>query len=128
MIPRTTILYSVVGGSDVLLSRLGHPYMTPITLGLAGTLGIWLALFSRGGLVWRIPLGLGGLAVAFLAMGGTLPSYDDALRQSGISQGDLPLLLGIVGGVLLLMWVLLRFAFSFGARQGIRMAEKANNV
>ena len=86
----------------------------------------WAA--GLGFMVVNIVLGLGGLALAFLAMGGTLPSYDDALRQSGISQSDLPLLLGVVGGVLVLMWVLLRFAFSFGARQGIKMAERATKA
>jgi hypothetical protein len=86
----------------------------------------WAAGF--GFMVVNIVLGLGGLAVAFTAMGGTMPSYDEALRQSGISQDDLPLFLGVVGGVLLLMWVLLRFGFSFGARQGIKIAQRTTKV
>ena len=63
----TAIVYSVLGGADVLTSRLGHPYMTSITLGLGGAFGVWIALFSSGRLLWRIPLGLGGIAVLLLS-------------------------------------------------------------
>lgn len=63
----TAVVYSAVGGTDVFISRLGHPYMTSITLGLGGAFGVWLALFTRGRLLWRVPLGLSGLAVLLLS-------------------------------------------------------------
>ena len=61
---------SVAGGLNPLAQRLSHPYMSSITLGLAGAAGIWVALFAGGrlwGLVWRVPLGLGGLGVLLLS-------------------------------------------------------------
>jgi O-antigen ligase len=63
----TAIVYSILGGLDVLTGRLSHPYMTPITLGLSGAFGIWIALFRRGRLLWRIPLGVGALVVLLLS-------------------------------------------------------------
>ena len=77
---------------DIYITRLTHPYMTSTTLGLAGTLGVWLALFThspqrdaqvrgRGGHswteqlsgwlaspLWRTLLGLSG-ALIILASG-----------------------------------------------------------
>ncbi|GHG05406.1 hypothetical protein GCM10017783_17470 [Deinococcus piscis] len=42
-----TALYGAVSHpQDIYITRLTHPYMTSTTLGLAGTLGVWLALFS----------------------------------------------------------------------------------
>ncbi|MEW6422712.1 MAG: O-antigen ligase domain-containing protein, partial [Deinococcota bacterium] len=54
----TALLYSGLGGTDLVIGRLSHPYMTPITLGLAGALGVWLALFGAGRLWWRLPFAL----------------------------------------------------------------------
>ncbi|GAA5503563.1 hypothetical protein Dxin01_03322 [Deinococcus xinjiangensis] len=63
----TALSYSALSGVDFLISRLAHPYMTPITLGLAGAFGLWLALFLPGKLLWRVPLGLGALVVLLLS-------------------------------------------------------------
>ena len=63
----TALVYSVLGGADILTSRLNHPYMTPITLGLGGAFGVWIALFTKGKFLWRVPLGLGGLIVLLLS-------------------------------------------------------------
>ena len=58
----TALAYSALGGLDIFVGRLAHPYMTANTLGLAGTFGVWLALFLSGPLLWRLPLGLAALA------------------------------------------------------------------
>lgn len=63
----TALIFSVVGGNDFLISRLTHPYMTPIALGLAGAFGIWMALFVKGHLLWRVPLGLFAIGVLLLS-------------------------------------------------------------
>ncbi|MBB5297031.1 O-antigen ligase domain-containing protein [Deinococcus metallilatus] len=63
----TALVFSGLSGADPFSSRLSHPYMTPITLGLAGAVGIWLALFAGGKLLWRVPLGLLGLGVLLLS-------------------------------------------------------------
>ncbi len=63
----TALGYSAMSGFDFLISRLAHPYMTPITLGLAGAFGLWLALFLPGKLLWRLPLGFGALVVLLLS-------------------------------------------------------------
>ena len=63
----TALVYSWLSGSDILVSRLTHPYMTSIALGLGGTFGIWLALFAGGQLWWRISLGVAGLGVLLLS-------------------------------------------------------------
>lgn len=63
----TALGYSALGGVDFLISRMAHPYMTPITLGLAGAFGLWLSLFLPGKLLWRVPLGLGALGVLLLS-------------------------------------------------------------
>lgn len=60
-------LFSLLSGLDLFATRLAHPYMTSITLGLGGMLGILFSLFLRGSLMWRVPLGLMGLAVALLS-------------------------------------------------------------
>ncbi|KEF33583.1 hypothetical protein RDMS_11670 [Deinococcus sp. RL] len=65
----TALLYSGLGGTDLVIGRLSHPYMTPITLGLAGALGVWLALFGGGRLWWRLPFAL--LAAGVLLLSGS---------------------------------------------------------
>jgi hypothetical protein len=73
----------------------------------------------------NIVLSAVALGVTVLAMGWSVPGLDEVMRRAGLSPGDMPVVFAILGGVVLLMWVLLRFAFSFGARQGIRIAERA---
>ncbi|MFB9995351.1 O-antigen ligase family protein [Deinococcus oregonensis] len=63
----TAFIFSLVSGNDFLASRLRHPYMTPIALGLAGAFGIWVALFIKGKLLWRVPLGLVSIGVLLLS-------------------------------------------------------------
>ncbi|CAM3384397.1 O-antigen ligase family protein [Deinococcus deserti] len=63
----TALAYSLLGSTDILISRLNHPYMTPITLGLTGAFGVWLTLFAPGKLVWRVPLGVLALSVLLLS-------------------------------------------------------------
>ncbi|UQN09556.1 O-antigen ligase family protein [Deinococcus sp. QL22] len=63
----TALIFSVAGGNDFLISRLTHPYMTPIALGLAGAFGIWTALFIQGHLLWRVPLGLAAIGILLLS-------------------------------------------------------------
>ena len=63
----TALGFSLREGLDVFVGRLNHPYMTSITLGLAGALGIWLALFLKGHWTWRVPLGLLGGTVLLLS-------------------------------------------------------------
>lgn len=55
-------------------SRLSHPYLTSISLGIGGAVGLWLALFGAGAglwgrLAWRLPLGL--LSVAAVLTSGS---------------------------------------------------------
>lgn len=53
--------------------RLTHPYYTPVSLALAGALGLWLALDRHpgerwcAGWAWRLPLGSLGLLSALLS-------------------------------------------------------------
>jgi O-antigen ligase len=63
----TALTSTLLGGTDLLIQRLSHPYMTPITLGLAGALGLWLSVFTGGRLLWRVPLGLLALGVLLLS-------------------------------------------------------------
>ena len=63
----TALVYSWLNGSDILVSRLTHPYMTSIALGLGGAFGIWLALFAGGQLWWRVVVGVTGLGVLLLS-------------------------------------------------------------
>lgn len=65
----TALAFTGLGGADLILQRLSHPYMTPITLGLAGAFGVWIALFGAGKLLWRVPLGL--LATSVLLLSGS---------------------------------------------------------
>lgn len=63
----TAVIFTLLGGSPVVGVRLAHPIMTPITLGLAGTFGLWLAVFLPGRLGWRFVLGGAGVAVLLLS-------------------------------------------------------------
>lgn len=63
----TALGLTVADGLNPLSQRLGHPYMTPITLGLAGAAGIWVAMFAGGRLWWRVPLGMVALGILLLS-------------------------------------------------------------
>ncbi|MHA0042725.1 O-antigen ligase family protein [Deinococcus sp. PEB2-63] len=63
----TAVLMTLLGGIPLLSSRLSHPYMTPITLGLAGALCIWLALFGQASRAWRLFIGCAGVSVLLLS-------------------------------------------------------------
>ncbi|MDO4264401.1 MAG: O-antigen ligase family protein [Deinococcus sp.] len=63
----TAVGTTVLSGVPLFTERLSHPYMTSITLGLAGAAGMWLALFGRAPAVWRALLALISLPVLFLA-------------------------------------------------------------
>lgn len=63
----TAIGYSYFSGLDIFNGRLSHPYMTPITVGLAGAFGVWVALFVQGHLWWRIPFLLASSSVLFFS-------------------------------------------------------------
>ena len=63
----TALLYSFSGHLDLQVYRLAHPYMTSITLGLLGAIGIWTALFAGGRLLWRLPLGISALLMVLLS-------------------------------------------------------------
>ncbi|GEM90037.1 O-antigen ligase family protein [Oceanithermus desulfurans] len=56
-------------GAQFLARRLVHPYYTTVSIGLAGALGVLLALDWRGPAVWR--LGVGLLALLALAFSGS---------------------------------------------------------
>ncbi|UBV42730.1 O-antigen ligase family protein [Deinococcus taeanensis] len=79
-------------GWDLTQLRLSHPYVTPVSLGMAGALGLWLSLETRPeeqwrqGFPWRLVLGVLGLLTAVL---------------SG-SRG--PLAVAFLGTLLLLGW------------------------
>ncbi|ULH14260.1 O-antigen ligase family protein (plasmid) [Deinococcus sp. KNUC1210] len=104
----TAIIYSAAGGADLLISRLGHPYMTAIALGLAGAYGVWVALFAGGSVWWRLPLAVTGLGVMLLSgsRGPLVAMLVGAVAGSVIRRGRrvvIGLLLGsalLVGGVL----------------------------
>ena len=63
----TAVLMTVLSGIPLLSSRLAHPYMTSITLGLTGALCIWLALFGQTHRLWRIFIGFAGVSVLLLS-------------------------------------------------------------
>lgn len=63
----TALAYSAYSRGNFGLDRLSHPYMTSISLGLAGALGLWLGLFSAGTWWWRVPLTLSGTLVLLLS-------------------------------------------------------------
>lgn len=116
----TALGFNVVEGLDVFVSRLTHPYMTPITLGLAGALGIWLALFSKGHLAWRVLLGLMATAVLIFsgsrgpllaALVGTLTAFALQRRQQALL-------------VLLLAGLLAGASVTVGERLGINLLTR----
>lgn len=61
------LVFSVLEGTDLVIQRLAHPYMTSVSLGLAGSLGLWLAAFAAGPRWWRWFLFLSALPVLFLS-------------------------------------------------------------
>ena len=63
----TALAFSLLGGGDLHLERLTHPYLTPISVGLAGAFGVWLGVFCSGSLLWRLPLGLLGGVILLLS-------------------------------------------------------------
>lgn len=64
--------YTLFRGADLVTLRPEHPYMTTVSLGLVGTVGLWLTLFTGGRLLWRVPLG-GLFAVTLLFSGSRGP-------------------------------------------------------
>ncbi|MDL2342990.1 O-antigen ligase family protein [Deinococcus sp. MIMF12] len=98
----TALGWSVLGGADLLIGRLGHPYMTPITLGLLGATGVWLSALGGGGW-WRLPLGLGSLLVLLLS--GSRGALAAALLGLGLGfavQSGRRLALGLLAGLAVL--------------------------
>lgn len=63
----TTLIFSLISGLNPLASRLIHPYMTSVAIGIAGAYGIWIALFIGGSLWWRWILGMSGLGILLLS-------------------------------------------------------------
>ncbi|WP_158679947.1 O-antigen ligase [Deinococcus sp. NW-56] len=63
----TAVVVTVVSGVPLIGQRLSHPYMTSITLGLAGACGLWLGLFGSGHRGWRVLLGGAGVALLLLS-------------------------------------------------------------
>ncbi|MFD1731404.1 hypothetical protein ACFSC4_10525 [Deinococcus malanensis] len=59
----TAVAVTLVSGLPLLGQRLSHPYMTSITLGLAGACSLWLGLFGSGRKAWRLLLGAAGVAI-----------------------------------------------------------------
>jgi O-antigen ligase len=98
----TAVIYSLAGGTDFLVGRLTHPYMTAITVGLSGAFGVWLSLFGRGRRVWRVPLGV--LAVLVLVLAGSrgpLAATVVGCVVGAAAQGNRRVVLALVaGGVL----------------------------
>ncbi|WP_188971559.1 O-antigen ligase family protein [Deinococcus aerolatus] len=99
----TALGLTVGDGLNPLSQRLGHPYMTPITLGLAGAAGIWLALFAGGRLWWRVPLGT--LALGILLLSGSRGPLAAALAGAALGfavRQNRRVALGILAGAALL--------------------------
>lgn len=120
----TALGLSAADGLNPLSQRLGHPYMTPITLGLAGAAGIWAALFAGGKLWWRLPLGTAALGILLLsgsrgplaaALVGTALGF--AARQSR------RVALGILAGA-----ALLAGGFSLGTRLDLPAISRLSNA
>ncbi|WP_407542121.1 O-antigen ligase family protein (plasmid) [Deinococcus radiomollis] len=63
----TALVFSAVSHEDLLVGRLAHPYMTAVSLGLAGAYAVWIALFAGGLVWWRVSLGMAGLSVLLLS-------------------------------------------------------------
>lgn len=116
----TALGFSLREGVDVFVGRLNHPYMTSITLGLAGTLGIWLALFMKGHWAWRVPLGLLGGTILLLSgsrgpllavLIGSLAAFVLRRRQQALA-------------VLLLTGLLAGASVTVGERLGINLLTR----
>lgn len=92
----TAVIMTVVSGGPLLASRLSHPYMTPITLGLAGALCIWLAVFGQAHRVWRIFIGCAGVSVLLLsASRGPLLAAVVGIAAGLLVQSSRRVLLGV---------------------------------
>ncbi|MEW6420697.1 MAG: O-antigen ligase family protein [Deinococcota bacterium] len=81
--------FSLLEGTDLWRQRLAHPYMTSVSLGLAGSAGLWLAAYAPGLRGWRWPLSLLALTILLL---------------SGSRGALLAALLGLLAGALLKRW------------------------
>jgi hypothetical protein len=88
------------------------------------------------GFAWMAGLGFAVINVAlfigmvFLVMSLSGPHKATVLDElvDITSDGDLPIMLAVLAGLILLLWVLLRFGFTFGAKQGIAQANKGKAV
>ena len=120
----TALGSSAWNGADVLRARLEHPYMTATTLGFAGTLGVWMAVFLHGPKIWRVVLGVLGilvvlttgsrgamLALLFGTVMGAVVGYQKVL----ISQRRSVLTLGGAGVALIASGLLIGNRFGIGA-------------
>jgi O-Antigen ligase len=120
----TALGYSLTSGADIFSSRLSHPYMTSITLGIGGAFGIWIALFIQGRLWWRLPLGVLSLSVLLLSgsrgpLAAAVVGCLVGLSVQWKRRNSLVLLLGaslLGGGVLL------------GDRLGLQAISRLNSV
>jgi hypothetical protein len=88
---------------------------------------------ASGAYAWAASLGFTIIAAAltvvtFLAVASAMkipvPTSFDDLSAYGIGPGDRGLVFGIIGALLLFVWVMSRITFGFGVRQGIKLAEK----
>lgn len=59
----TSLVYFLISAHDLSTLRLTHPYMTSTTLGLAGAIGAWFALFNPSQALSRVLLGLSSIGV-----------------------------------------------------------------
>ena len=59
----TALVYFLFSAHDLATLRLSHPYMTSTSLGLAGALGTWFALFNLARPISRVLLGVSSLGV-----------------------------------------------------------------
>ncbi|WP_369409397.1 O-antigen ligase family protein [Deinococcus arboris] len=79
-------------GWELTQLRLSHPYVPPVSLGIAGALGIWLAMDVqpgeswRSGLLWRLPLG--GLALLTVLLSGSRGPLAVALVGTALMLGS----------------------------------------
>lgn len=120
----TALGYSALSGVDFLSNRLSHPYMTPITLGLAGAFGLWLALFLPGKLLWRVPLGLGALVVLLVSgsRGPLAAALIGSLAGILVTRGRRTAVALVMGGGLLLA------GFYVGDRLGFAAVSRLGNA
>jgi O-antigen ligase len=120
----TALGYSLTSGADIFSSRLSHPYMTSITLGIGGAFGIWMALFIQGRLWWRLPLGVLSLGVLLLSgsRGPLAAAVVGCLVGLSIQWGRRSSLVLLLGASLLGGGVLL------GDRLGLQAISRLNSV